>query len=190
MRDGNRRADGVGQRPADVKFGPRKVAFAEFHRGFGFGLGPRRLEYVVDRARQGRTPVQRALRTFDDFHALQGGKGNRGHAFLDDDAVDEQAGVGPAENVRLAPDYRAEVVAAESLGEIESRRAVGDVLQRHDSLVFQRLFGKRGHRKRNFAKILLDLSGCDYDFFNLDLLLGLGGRRNPGHRGRHRRTQN
>ena len=68
---GDGAAGGVGKRRAGVNFGPEQVPVAVLERGFGVGLVARCLQNIVDRARQGRAPVKRALRPLDHLHALQ-----------------------------------------------------------------------------------------------------------------------
>ena len=169
---GDGSAGGVGERCAGVDFGAEMIPVAVLERGFRIGLVARRLEHIIDRARQGRAPVERALRTLDDLHPLQRGQRNRRMALFDDDAVNEQSGVGPPEDVGLPPDDRPEVVAPERLREIEPRRGIGNVLQRGDALFLQRLFGERADRQGYVAQVLLDFSGRYHNLFQARPFLG------------------
>ena len=145
----------VSQGAAAVYFRSKMVAFTVLCADFSGKLIARLFQHIVDRAGQGGTAIQGALRALHHFHTFQGGHGNAGVAFLDNDAIDEQAGIGAAENIGLAPYHRTEVIPAESLGKIETRRVVGDILQGSDTPFLQRRFGKRAHRQRDILEVFL-----------------------------------
>ena len=145
-------------------FHPRVVALAEVDRRLHIERIAGRFQHIVDCPGQGRAPVERTLRPFDDFNPLKGGQWNRCVPLLDDDTVHKQAGVGTAEDIGLASDDGTKVVPPKGLGEIESGGRVRDVLQGRDSALFNGSLGECVHSCGNVAKVLFDLSGGD-DYF-------------------------
>jgi hypothetical protein len=161
----------------------------------------------VDRTRERAAPEQRRLRPLDDLDAFEIVELVARDVAGDEDAVDEEAGVGAAEDVRHAADRRphggARVAAAgasEALPEREAGGLVGEIRDALDAGLLDRGLRERGDRDRHVDEVFLalarghdDLAECG---FALQRRIGRAacrlcprGRRYTGARGGHRGHQ-
>ena len=156
----------LSQRSAAMNLRPEMVAFPVLRGDLAGKLIAGFFQHVVDRAGQGGAAIQGALRPLHHFHPFQGGQGDAGMAFFDDDAFNEQAGIGAAKNVGLPSYHRTEIISAEGLGKIEPRRVVGDILQGSDTPFLQRRLGERADRQWHVLQVFLAFPCGNDDLFN------------------------